>query len=94
MRDVFEVSREVGLSDVEKRQRMNGRFADRDKVGMISPRLAGEPMTYRDPDGDPYRMSGFVRQETPRRVARTRGLPDSELIREAAERVMGGGAGE
>lgn len=35
-----------------------------------------------------------VRPETPRKVTRTRGLPDSELIREAAERVMGGGAGE
>lgn len=30
VRDVFEVSRELGLSDVEKRQRVNGRLADRD----------------------------------------------------------------
>lgn len=66
VRDVFEVSRELGLSDVEKRQRVNGRFADRDKAGMISPRLTGEPMTYRDPAGDTYRMRGFMRPEVPR----------------------------
>lgn len=35
-----------------------------------------------------------VRPETPRQVARTRSLPESELIRAAAERAMGGGAGE
>lgn len=44
--------------------------------------------------GGDYRLSGFMRPEAPRGVARTRGLPDSELIRAAAERVMGGGAGE
>lgn len=94
VRDVFEVSREVGLSDVEKRQRVNGRFYDRDKWEFGPPPVKVEPIMYRVPLDDDYRMSGFMRQETPRRVARTRGLPDSELIREAAERAMGNGAGE
>lgn len=95
VRDVFEVSRELGLSDVEKRQRVNGRFADRDMRKLGTPRSVTDFATRAsDAVSDPYRMSGFVRQETPRRVARTRGLPESELIREAAERVMGGGAGE
>lgn len=113
VRDVFEVSREVGLSDVEKRQRVNGRFADRDTRKLGHPRSVSELFADRDMGkwgrprsvsdlnnlasnavSDIYRMRGFVRQETPRRVARTRGLPESELIRAAAERVMGGGAGE
>ena len=95
VRDVFEVSREVGLSDVEKRQRVNGRLADRDMRKLGTPRSVTDFATRAsDAVSDPYRMSGFMRQETPRRVARTRGLPDSELIRAAAERVMGGGAGE
>lgn len=95
VRDVFEVSRELGLSDVEKRQRVNGRFADRDMRKWGLTRSVTDFATRAsDAVSDPYRMSGFVRQETPRRVARTRSLPESELIREAAERAMGGGAGE
>ena len=95
VRDVFEVSRELGLSDVEKRQRVNGRFADRDMRKLGTPRSVTDFATRAsDAVSDPYRMSGFVRQETPRRVARTRSLPESELIREAAERAMGGGSGE
>lgn len=94
VRDVFEVSRELGLSDVEKRQRVNGRFYDRDKWEFGPPPVKMEPIMYRAPLGGDYRLSGFMRPEAPRGVARTRGLPDSELIRAAAERVMGGGAGE
>lgn len=96
MRDVHEVSRELGLSDDEKRQRVRGRFYDRDRArGEFGPLTDdSEKFMYRVPMGGDYRMRGFVRSEMPRRVARTRGLPDSELIREAAERAMGGGAGE
>lgn len=94
VRDVFEVSRELGLSDVEKRQRVNGRFYDRDKWEFGPPPVKMELIMYRAPLGGDYRLSGFMRPEAPRGVARTRGLPDSELIRAAAERVMGGGAGE
>lgn len=95
VRDVFEVSRELGLSDVEKRQRVNGRLADRD-LPKWGPTHSVSDFERRASDAVSgiYRMRGFVRPETPRQVARTRGLPDSELIREAAERVMGGGAGE
>ena len=95
VRDVFEVSREFGLSDVEKRQRVNGRLADRDLPKWGPPHSVSDfERRASNAVSDPYRMSGFVRQETPRRVARTRSLSESELIREAAERVMGGGAGE
>ena len=95
VRDVFEVSRELGLSDVEKRQRVNGRLADRDLPKWGPPRLASEfERRASNAASNTYRMRGFVRPETPRQVTRTRGLPDSELIRAAAERVMGGGAGE
>ena len=95
VRDVFEVSREFGLSDVEKRQRVNGRLADRDLPKWGLPHSVSEfERRASNAVSDPYRMRGFVRSEMPRRVARTRGLPDSELIRAAAERVMGGGAGE
>lgn len=95
VRDVFEVSREFGLSDVEKRQRVNGRFADRDMRKWGPPRSVTNPVprVSNGASGD-YRMRGFVQPETPRRVARTRGLPDSELIRETAERAMGSSAGE
>ena len=95
VRDVFEVSRELGLSDVEKRQRVNGRLADRDLPKWGPPHsVSGFERRASDAVSGIYRMRGFVRPETPRQVARTRGLPDSELIREAAERAMGGGAGE
>ena len=95
VRDVFEVSRELGLSDVEKRQRVNGRLADRDLRKWGPPlSVSGFERRASDAVSGIYRMRGFVRPETPRKVTRTRGLPDSELIREAAERVMGGGAGE
>lgn len=95
VRDVFEVSREFGLSDVEKRQRVNGRLADRDLPKWGPPHSVSDfERRASNAVSDPYRMSGFVRQETPRRVARTRSLSESELIREAAERAMGGGAGE
>lgn len=95
VRDVFEVSREVGLSDVEKRQRVNGRFADRDLPKWGPPRSVSDLKTRAsNAVSDIYRMRGFVRLETPRKVTRTRDLSDSELIREAAERAMGGGAGE
>lgn len=95
VRDVFEVSRELGLSDVEKRQRVNGRLADRDLPKWGPPRLASEfERRASNTASNTYRMRGFVRPETPRKVTRTRDLPDSELIREAAERAMGGGAGE
>ena len=95
MRDVFEVSREVGLSDVEKRQRVNGRLADRDLRKWGPPHSVSDfERRASDAVGGIYRMRGFVRTETPRKVARTRGLPDSELIRAAAERAMVGGAGE
>lgn len=95
VRDVFEVSRELGLSDVEKRQRVNGRLADRDLPKWGPPHSVSdfERRVHDDVSGI-YRMRGFVRSETPRKVARTRGLPESELIREAAERAMRGGAGE
>ena len=95
VRDVFEVSRELGLSDVEKRQRVNGRFADRDMRKLGTPRsVTNSVPRVSDSDSGSYRMRGFVRPETPRKVTRTRDLPDSELIREAVERAMGGGAGE
>lgn len=95
VRDVFEVSREVGLSDVEKRQRVNGRFADRDLPKWGPLRSVSDLKTRAsNAVSDIYRMRGFVRLETPRKVTRTRDLPDSELIRSAVERVMGGGAGE
>lgn len=95
VRDVFEVSRELGLSDVEKRQRVNGRFADRDMRKLGTPRsVTNSVPRVSDSDSGSYRMRGFVRPETPRKVTRTRDSPDSELIREAAERAMGGGAGE
>ena len=95
VRDVFEVSREVGLSDTQKRQRVNGRFADRDLPKWGPPRLAsGFERRASNTASNTYRMRGFVRPETPRQVARTRSLPESELIRAAAERAMGGGAGE
>ena len=95
VRDVFEVSRGLGLLDVEKRQRVNGRLADRDLPKWGSPRSVSElERRASNAVSGIYRMRGFVRPETPRKVTRTRGLPDSELIRAAAERVMGGGAGE
>lgn len=95
VRDVFEVSRELWLSDVEKRQRVNGRLADRDLPKWGPPHSVSDfERRASDAVSGIYRMRGFVRPETPRKVTRTRGLPDSELIRAAAERVMGGGAGE
>lgn len=95
VRDVFEVSREAGLSDVEKRQRVNGRLADRDMRKWGPPHSVSDfERRASDAVSDTYHMRGFVRPETPRQVARTRGLQDSELIRESAERAMGGGAGE
>lgn len=95
VRDVFEVSRELGLSDTQKRQRVNGRLADRDLPKWGPPRSVSEfKRRASNAVSGIYRMRGFVRPETPRKVTRTRGLPDSELIREAAERAMGGGAGE
>lgn len=95
VRDVFEVSRELGLSDTQKRQRVNGRFADRDLPKWGPHRLASEfERRASNTASNTYRMRGFVRPETPRQVARTRSLPESELIRAAAERAMGGGAGE
>ena len=95
VRDVFEVSRELGLSDVEKRQRVNGRLADRDLPKWGHPHSVSDfERRTSDAVSGIYRMRGFMRPETPRQVARTRSLPESELIREAAERVMGGGAGE
>ena len=95
VRDVFEVSRELGLPDVEKRQRVNGRLADRDLPKWGPPRSVSDfERRSSDAVSGIYRMRGFVRPETPRQVARTRGLPDSELIRAAAERVMGDVVGE
>lgn len=89
VRDVFEVSRELGLSDVEKRQRVNGRFADRDLRKWGPPlSVSGFERRASNAVSGIYRMRGFVRPETPRKVTRTRDLPDSELIREAAERAM------
>lgn len=95
VRDVHEVSRELGLSDTQKRQRVNGRFADRDLPKWGPPRSVSDfERRASNAVSGIYRMRGFVRPETPRKVTRTRSLPESELIREAAERVMGGGAGE
>lgn len=69
VRDVFEVSREVGLSDAEKRQRVNGRLYDRDKWEFGPPPVKVEPIMYRAPLDNDYRLSGFMRPETPRGVA-------------------------
>ena len=97
VRDVFEVSRELGLSDVEKRQRVNGRFADRDMRKSGPPRSVTNsvPRVYNDASGD-YRMRGFVRPEVPRRVTRRSpgSLPDEALIRDVSERLWGGSVGE
>lgn len=99
VRDVFEVSRELGLSDVEKRQRVNGRFADRDMRKWGPPRSVTNsvPRVYNDASGD-YRMRGFVRPEPEsfRKVARRSpgSLPDEALIRDVSERLLGGSVGE
>lgn len=99
VRDVFEVSRELGLSDVEKRQRVNVRFADRDMRKWGPPRSVTNsvPRVYNDASGD-YRMRGFVRNESApfREVARRSpgSLPDEALIRDVSERLLGGSVGE
>ena len=94
VRDVQEVSRETGLSDREARQRVLGRFRERDMRELYPSPDSERRVMNNEPMGGDYRMRGFVRSETPRKVARTRDLPDSELIREVAERAMGGGASE
>lgn len=96
VRDVFEVSRELRLSDAEKRQRVKDAFYERDMRGLYPTPRNESPRMYDAPTsnaGD-YRLRGFVRPEPLRSVGRSRSSSDDELIREAAERVMGGGAGE
>ena len=100
VRDVHEVSRELGLSDDEKRQRVRGRFYDRDRArGEFGPLTDdSEKFMYRVPMGGDYRMRGFVRNESApfRKVARRSpgSLPDEALIRDVSERLWGGSVGE
>lgn len=98
VRDVQEVSRELGLSDVEKRQRVLDRFRKRDMRELFpSPDREGRFMND-EPMGGDYRMRGFVRPEPEsfRKVARRSpgSLPDEALIRDVSERLLGGSVGE
>lgn len=94
VRDVFEVSRELGLSDVEKRQRVNGRLAGCDLPQWGLPHsVSGFERRASHAVSGIYRMRGCVRSEMSRKVTRTRDLSDSELIWSAVERITGGRRG-
>lgn len=98
VRDVHEVSRETGLSDREARQRVLGRFRERDMRELYPSPDMGRRVMNDEPMGGDYRMRGFVRNESApfREVARRSpgSLPDEALIRDVSERIWGGSVGE
>lgn len=98
VRDVHEVSRETGLSDREARQRVLGRFRERDMRELYPSPDRGRRVMNNEPMGGDYRMRGFVRNESApfREVARRSPglLPDEALIRDVSERLWGGSMGE
>ena len=98
VRDVQEVSRETGLSDREARQRVLGRFRERDMRELYPSPDRERRVMNNEPMGGDYRMRGFVRNESVpfREVARRSpgSLPDEALIRDVSERLWGGSVGE
>ena len=98
VRDVQEVSRETGLSDEDARQRVLGRFRERDMRELYPSPDRERRVMNDEPMGGDYRMRGFVRNESApfREVARRSpgSLPDEALIRDVSERLWGGSVGE
>lgn len=98
VRDVFEVSRERGLSDEDARQRVLDRFRERDMRELYPSPDRERRVMNDEPMGGDYRMRGFVRPEPEsfREVARRSpgSLPDEALIRDVSERLWGGSVGE